>query len=442
MIFEDLNINKQLFNALNDLGIIYPTPIQRATFAKVMSGKDIVGIAQTGTGKTFAYLLPLLRLWKFTTNKAPTVAIIVPTRELVVQVVEEIQKLTPYMSVRVAGVYGGANINAQAKLIYDGLDFLVGTPGRLMDLSLNGALNLRNVKSFVIDEVDEMLNLGFRTQLKNIFDLLPSKRQNIMFSATLSDDVSKLIDDYFEDVVRIEIAPSGTPVEKIAMFNYKVKNFYTKINLLKHLLQTDTSMEKVLVFINSKVLADKIFEIIAPHFENKIGVIHSNKSQNNRFNAINGFADGTTKVLIATDIIARGLDIEGVSHVINMDTPTIPEDYIHRIGRTGRADATGVAITFTTPKEEMYLVIIEDMMQKMVDELPFPQEVEVSNVFIEDEKETFFQKNYLGETKLKKSQGAFHEKGQKKKKINAGGFATKTAAKIKSLGAKKYRNTR
>jgi ATP-dependent RNA helicase RhlE len=442
LTFEELNINKQLFDALNDLGIIYPTAIQRASFAKVMSGKDVVGIAQTGTGKTFAYLLPILRLWTFSKSPNPTIAIVVPTRELVVQVVEEVKKLTTYMSVRTVGVYGGTNINAQAQLIYDGLDIIVGTPGRLMDLSLNGALNLRNIKRLVIDEVDEMLNLGFRAQLQNIFDLLPIKRQNIMFSATLTDEVAKLIDEHFEDIEKVAVAPSGTPVEKIKMYNYKVDNFNTKINLLAHLLNIDQSMDKVLVFVESKKLADKVYEIIGPKFPGKVDIIHSNKGQNQRFKAVNGFADGTCKVLIATDIIARGLDINGVSHVINVDTPVVPEDYIHRIGRTGRADAQGTAITFTTHMEEGFLLDIQEMMRKEIEVIPFPEEVVVSTVLIEEEKETFYQKNYFVETKLKHSKGAFHDKLDKNMKSNAGGYAKKRAARIKTLGRTKYRNTR
>ncbi len=441
LTFEDLNINKSLFNALNDLGFIYPTPIQRVSFAKVMSGKDIIGIAQTGTGKTFAYLLPLLRMWKFTKDANPSIAIIVPTRELVVQVEEEFKKLAAYMNIRAVGIYGGANINKQAQSIYPGLDVVIGTPGRMMDLALNGALKLKNVKHLVIDEVDEMLNLGFRVQLQNIFDLLPVKRQNIMFSATLTHEVEALINDFFEDTDKIEVTPSGTPVEKILLQYYDVPNFYTKINLLAHLLKTDRSMTKVLVFVESKKLVDKVFEELSPQFENEMEVIHSNKSQNYRFRAVDGFADGTYRILIATDIIARGLDIEGVSHVINMDTPEIPESFVHRVGRTGRAEAQGTAISFTTHKEADNLHAIEELIRKEIEQLPFPESVVVSTKFIDEEKETFFQKNYFVETKLKNSKGAFHEKKAKNVKVNAGGYAKKRAAMTKTLG-KKYKNTR
>jgi ATP-dependent RNA helicase RhlE len=442
MTFEDLNINTALLNALKDLDFVDPTPIQKEAFSVIMSGKDVVGIAQTGTGKTFAYLLPLLRMWKFNKDAAPTIAIVVPTRELVVQVEEEVNKLSKYMAVRTVGVYGGANINNQAKEIYKGLDIIIGTPGRFMDLALNGVLKLKKINKFVIDEVDEMLNLGFRVQLQNIFHLLPEKRQNIMFSATLSEEVEKLIEDNFENFEKIEVAKSGTPIEKIKMSVYKVRNFHTKINLLNHLLETDTTMEKLLVFVSTKKLADKAFELLSPNFVEQSAVIHSNKSQNARFAAVNAFTDGSCKILIATDIIARGLDIHGVTHVINIDTPEVPEDYIHRIGRTGRAEAQGVAITMTTHQEEEYLYNIEELMQKEIEILPFPNEVEESSLFIDEEKETFFQKNYFKETTLKHSQGAFHEKLDKNKKVNAGGFAKKRAENMKTMSKKKYRNTR
>lgn len=441
LTFEDLNINKPLLQALAELDFVYPTAIQKESYARVMSGRDLVGIAQTGTGKTFAYLLPLLRMWKFSKEFAPTVAILVPTRELVVQVEEEAKKLALFMNIRIYGVYGGANINVQSKAIYEGLDIIIGTPGRIMDLALNGALKLKKVKSVVIDEVDEMLSLGLRVQLENIFELLPKRRQNIMFSATMTPEVERIIDDYFDLPDKVVIAPSGSPLSQISLSYYNVLNFYTKINLLSHLLKTDDTMEKVLVFVESKRLADLIFEKLSPEFNESIDVIHSNKSQNHRFRSVNGFADGTYRILIATDIIARGLDIEGVSHVINMDTPSVPELFMHRVGRTGRADKKGIAITFTTHKEMDDLAAIEALMQKNIDEVAFPSAVEESTHFIEEEKETFFQKNYFVEKKLKNSGGAFHEKLAKNVKVNAGGYAKKRAIKTKSLG-KKYRNTR
>jgi len=227
MTFDDLNLNTPLLSALDDLGYSHPTTIQHKVFSVVMSGRDVCGIAQTGTGKTFAYLLPCLRQWKFSKDKNPQILIIVPTRELVAQIVDTVKKLSSYTSLIVVGVYGGANINTQKAEVEKGLDVLVATPGRLYDLAVNGAFKTKSIRQLVIDEVDEMLNLGFRTQLKNILDLLPARRQNLLFSATITDEVESLITTYFNDPVRIEAAPTGTPLENIIQTAYQVPNFYT-----------------------------------------------------------------------------------------------------------------------------------------------------------------------------------------------------------------------
>ena len=259
MNFSDLNLNPSLTKAIEDLGFQHPTTIQHRVFPVVMSGRDVCGIAQTGTGKTFAYLLPCLRLWKFDKNKDPQILIIVPTRELVVQVVESVKKLTTYMNVVTVGVYGGANINTQQLEVEKGVDVLVATPGRLYDLLLNGAFKTKTIKRLVIDEMDEMLNLGFRTQITNILSLLPGKRQNLLFSATITDEVESLMNDYFTEPERIEAAPTGSPVENIIQTAYDVPNFNTKVNLLELLLSSDETMTKVLIFVSTKSLAYQLY---------------------------------------------------------------------------------------------------------------------------------------------------------------------------------------
>lgn len=419
MTFEDLNINNPLRNALADLEYINPTPIQREAFSVIMSGKDIVGVAQTGTGKTFAYLLPLLRMLKFSTDGHPRIAILVPTRELVVQVVQEVEKLSKYMTARVVGVYGGTNINTQKQTVHEGLDIIVATPGRFYDLALTRAFKTKHLKKLVIDEVDEMLNLGFRVQLKNILELLPERRQNLLFSATLTEDVETLINDYFYQPLKVEIAPHGTPLEQIQQQGYFVPNFNTKSNLLKLLLQNNPKLEKVLVFISTKRLADKLHARMSADFPEKIGVIHSNKSQNYRLRMVDEFAEGKLQVLIATDIIARGLDISGVSHVINFDMPETPADYIHRIGRTGRADLKGTAISFISERENEEHEAVEALMEKEIIMLPNPEDLEVSDMLIEEEKEKMGgDKSYYKPTTLKGSKGAYHKKLDKNMKVN------------------------
>lgn len=420
--FKDLNLPKQLINALSDIGFETPTPIQEKAFPVIMSGKDVVGIAQTGTGKTFSYLLPILRQLSFSQQRQPRVLVVVPTRELVMQVVGEIEKLSKYMNVRFTGVYGGGNINIQKQKVYDGLDILVATPGRLIDLTLSRTLQFNGIQKLVIDEVDEMLNLGFRAQLVKILDILPEKRQNLMFSATLNEDVEMMIENYFTKPVYVELITRGTPLEKIIQQAYLVPNFYTKVNLLENLLQTEKEFKKVLVFVKNKKIADEIFKELETEFSSEIGVIHSNKTQPQRFNAVKQFDEGTHRLLIATDVIARGLDLKDVTHVLNFDMPLKdPNSYIHRIGRTGRADKTGIALSFVTKADVEIQKSIETLMNKKMTVLEIPESVEISINLTQDEKPVTREKNINKNKKLVKPTGAFHEKSDKNKKVNLGG---------------------
>ncbi len=420
--FKDLNLTKQLINALSDIGFENPTPIQEKAFPVIMSGKDAVGIAQTGTGKTFAYLLPILRQLTFSEQRQPRVLIVVPTRELVVQVVDEVAKLSTYMHARCVGVYGGGNINIQKQKVYDGVDILVATPGRLIDLTLSRTLQFSSIQKLVIDEVDEMLNLGFRSQLIKILDILPQKRQNLMFSATLNEDVEMMIENYFYKPEYIELISRGTPLEKIIQQAYHVPNFYTKVNLLEHLLKTEKNFSKVLVFVKNKKIADDIYKELESEFSDDIGVIHSNKSQPQRFSAVKKFDEGTHRLLIATDIIARGLDLKDVTHVLNFDMPSKEASaYIHRIGRTGRADKTGIALSFITKLNLPMQKEIETLMKKKLEMLDIPEAVEISINLTQDEKPVTRDKSLKKLPKHITPNGAFHEKKDKNKKVNLGG---------------------
>jgi len=419
MTFDDLNLNTPLRTALHELGFTNPTTIQHRVFPIVMSGRDVCGIAQTGTGKTFAYLLPCLRQWEFSKKKEPQILIIVPTRELVAQVVENVKALTPYMRLVVVGVYGGANINTQQIEVRKGVDVLVATPGRLFDLAMNGAFKTKMIKKVVIDEIDEMLNLGFRTQLKNILDFLPARRQNLLFSATMTEEVEALIELYFNNPVRVEAAPAGTPLENIIQSGYEVPNFYTKANLLELLLTEDPSMTKVLVFAATKQLADQLYAQLETKFPGTAGVIHSNKEQNHRFNTVKQFKEGTYRFIIATDIVARGIDVAEVTHVINFDVPDAPENYIHRIGRTGRADKKGIAITFITEKEKPLVRAIESLMKCPVPVIALPANLIISDELTEDEQPTIFMKTFPTKLSNKEKGGpSFHEKSAKNSKVN------------------------
>lgn len=417
--FNDFNLSKQLTWALEKMNITTPTPIQEKSYAPILSGRDIMGIAQTGTGKTLAYLLPILKDYQFSKTDNPKILILMPTRELVVQVSEVLETLTEFINVKILGIYGGVNINTQKILVSEGVDILVGTPGRVMDLAIDNAIHFRDLKKLVIDEFDEMLSLGFKTQLINIFTMMSDKRQNILFSATMTDQIDEMLHEYFKNPQEISLVRPGTPLEKIAQSAIKVENFNTKLNLLSHYLN-DNQYEKVLIFANNKKHTDLIYTRLEKDFPEQFGVIHSNKSQNFRLRTMESFSNNELRGIVTTDIMARGLDIPEITHIFNFEIPEIPEQYIHRIGRTGRADKNGVAISFFTPKEEPLLLDIEILMDKEITKEDFPEEVPVSNVKIASEKEVVKMKN-PNIVKLPHGGEAFHEKKAKNKKINLGG---------------------
>ncbi|MCF8714342.1 DEAD/DEAH box helicase [Joostella atrarenae] len=441
--FEEFNISNQLRFAIEDLGFVNPTPIQEKAFPVVMSGKDVIGIAQTGTGKTFAYMLPILQGLKFSKQVNPRVLIMVPTRELVVQVVDEIAKFSKYMNIRVEGVYGGTNINRQKQALAQGTDIIVATPGRLYDLVISRAVQLKEVRKLVIDEVDVMLDLGFRFQLNNIFELLQERRQNIMFSATMTDEIETLINDFFRGTEKVSVAVSGTPLENIEQTSYSVPNFYTKINLLHHILKDKNIYKKVLVFVSNKKSADLLFSVLTENFKDDVCVIHSNKTQNYRLRSIEEFEQGIHRILVTTDVMARGLDLNKISHVFNFDTPGFPENYMHRIGRTGRAEEKGSSVLFFTEKEEENKIAIEELMKMEIPLLPIPEEVEISTRLTSEEQPRIIEPD----NPHKKSEDdvpgpSFHEKKEKNKKTNQGGSYKRTIKlkykKPKTRGDKNY----
>ncbi|WKX77436.1 DEAD/DEAH box helicase [Zobellia laminariae] len=417
--FEDFKIKKQLQKAIVDLGFDEPTPIQQESYSPILGGTDFVGIAQTGTGKTIAFLLPILQDLKYSDQKHPRVLILAPTRELVIQIVEQIEKLTPYLSVRALGVYGGSNnINNQKRAVAEGQDIIVGTPRRLYDLVLANVLRLKSIKKLVIDEVDVMLDFGYKTQLRNIFEYLPTKRQNILFSATMTTYVDQLMNDFLVNPVKKTISISGTPLESISQEAYAVPNFYTKANLLHHLLEDRDEYNKVLIFVGSKISADRLAETLE-NFESEISVIHSSKEQNHRTKSIEKFENGKSRILIATDVIARGIDIDKISTVISFDTPYYPENYIHRIGRTGRAGEQGRSILFYNEKETELKEAIESLMNYKIPFNEFPKEVEISSELTpeEDVKPVDPHAELADDDSTIQKGASFHKKSAKNSKV-------------------------
>ncbi len=417
--FAQIKLSKPLFRALEDLKLSTPTPIQEKAFPVIMSGRDVVGVSQTGTGKTLSYLLPILRQLEYSEQRHPRVLILAPTRELVAQILDSVQKLSKYMSIRSFGVYGESNINTQKQHIHAGLDILIATPGRLIDLIISRSVLLTSIKKLVVDEVDEMFALGFRSQITQILDALPAKRQNISFSATLSEGTENLIQLYFKNPVYVELVSRGSPIEKIKQSYFLSPNMNTRLNLLKHIIQHQKAFSKVLVFVKNKDLANELEECLQ-EFGEQVGIIHSNKTQANRFKSIELFENGTHRILVATDVVARGLDFKDLSHVVNFDFPKEPATYIHRIGRTGRADKSGNAISLITEKELPQLKAAEKYMGVKIKKDSLPENLEISNE-LRDEEMPKTRIKKIKTSKFNMPSGAFHEKKGKNKKIQLGG---------------------
>lgn len=416
--FDDIKLSKQIRMALDEAGFDKPTEIQDKVFAPIRAGKDVIGIAQTGTGKTLAYLMPILMKLNYAKGMDPRALIVVPTRELVLQVCETIELLTPYMDIRSLGLYGGVNINTQKEKVYEGVDILVATPGRLMDIYMTRILKFSQIKTLVVDEADKMMDLGFMPQLNAIFEVLPENHQNLLFSATFSDTVAKLSDNFLLLPERIEVAPQATTVENIHQIQYQAPNILSKINLLKYLLEDKQEFNKVMIFTETKKNADRIVERLEEILGEDLSVIHSNKAQNTRINALNAFKDGRSRVLVASDVAARGIDIENVSHVINFDIPSNYVEYVHRVGRTGRAEKEGTAISFVNAAEEELMEKIEALIKKPIPVESVPLDVAFTSQLLEDEK--IQTRNIKIKNTVRLNTGAFHKKSAKNSKTPSG----------------------
>src|SRR5947208_785449 len=368
MPFRALHLSPQILQAVRDSGYTEPTPIQIAAIPLILAGHDVIGIAQTGTGKTAAYVLPILmklaesrqtvaRHGDLTANRRDQkhnahrlcALVLAPTRELVVQIEENVRAYGKHVPLRVATVFGGVSERPQIEALRSGVDMVVATPGRLIDLMEQRAANLSGVEFVVLDEADRMLDMGFLPPIRRIMKALPHKRQTLMFSASLSREIEAMTHQFQHSPKMVEIGRRANPAEAVTQFVYEVRPDL-KPALLLHLL-SDPNFDTVLVFSRTKHGADRI----ARRLESsgiKTGTIHSNRSQNQRLRALKDFKSGAVRVLVATDIAARGIDVDGISHVVNYDFPMHSEDYVHRIGRTGRAHAIGDAISFVTPEDQ------------------------------------------------------------------------------------------
>ena len=411
--FEELKVAKSILKSLDDIGFKEPTPIQQQAIPKINSGTNVVGVAQTGTGKTAAYLLPLLTKLRKPEGNDPRVVILVPTRELSIQVGEDVAELTTRSELRHAAVYGGIGWTKHAEIVEEGIDILVATPGRLRDLYNNGVLSLKKVKYLVIDEADRMLDMGFMPQLRQLFDILPRKRQNLLFSATFSESVEKLAEEFLDFYEKLEVAPSATPVEEVTQLAYKVPNYRTKLNLLKHLLLDEGTFSRIIIFVKTKEHADGVYKVVKRKVEGEIRILHSNKAQSTRINAIQAFKHGEVRVLITTDVSARGMDASMVTHVVNFDVPSDYENYVHRIGRTARAGNRGNAITFIEPSEEWHWEKIEELIRMEIPLQELPEGVEVVETDFDERQRQLREIDRQRKIDDPTYQGAFHQRKKK-----------------------------
>lgn len=372
--FSDFQLLAPLQRALAAEGYTQPTPIQTQAIPQAMAGRDLLGIAQTGTGKTAAFALPILhRLGKSGTTRKPGTCralILSPTRELASQIAESFRAYGKFMHLSIDVVFGGVPIGKQIRRLQPGADILVATPGRLLDLIDQRALSLRDLEILVLDEADQMLDLGFIVPLKRIIPMLPKKRQSLFFSATMPSTISGLADAFLTDPVKVAVTPVATTAERVTQGVMFVQGG-AKQALLEAVLR-DESIDRVLVFTRTKHGADRVVKHLV-----KSGIeasaIHGNKSQAQRERALGAFRSGACRVLVATDIAARGIDVEGVSHVINFELPNVPESYVHRIGRTARAGAAGIALSFCASDERPFLRDIEKLTRLPIPALPLPE---------------------------------------------------------------------
>lgn len=412
--FEDFNLNRQLLNAVSEAGFSTPTEIQQKCIPIILGGQEVIGIAQTGTGKTAAYVLPVLMKVKYAQGTEPRALILAPTKELTLQIAEHASQLAKYTDLRIAPIYGGVGPKTQIETIKQGVDILIATPGRFMEIYLRGDLPTKQIKTLVLDEADRMMDMGFMPQLRKIFEVIPPKRQNLLFSATFSERIERLSSEFLEFPVKVEVTPPATTASQVEQELYHIPNLKTKINFLEYLLQDRDAFNRVMIFTRTKEVADNVFKYLDRKGLGPARVIHSNKGQNSRINAVKEFKEGDLRILVSTDVTARGIDVLKVSHVINFDVPILYEDYVHRIGRTGRAFQEGKAITFVTKAEEYHIAKIEKLIREKIPEKQLPPSVEIEETPFAEAQEMAREIDRQKRKEDPTFKGAFHERGGKK----------------------------
>ena len=441
--FEDFKFNRQILDAIDDAGYTEPTPVQQKTMPPILNGQDVMGIAQTGTGKTAAYVLPIIMRLKYAQGESPRALIVAPTRELAMQIEENVKAFAKYTDLRVVTLYGGLGPKTQIEQVSKGVDIIVATPGRFMDIYLAGHLGMKQLQVLVLDEADKMMDMGFMPQINRILEVVPRKRQNLLFSATMSDKIHQLSANFLEYPTVIEVTPQATPAQTVDQRLYHVPNIKTKINLLKYLLDSTEDIKKLMIFCKTRTVAEDVYKFLARKFsEKEVKVLHANKGQNTRINSMNAFKNDEVRILVSTDVAARGIDVNDVSHVINFDVPFVTEDYVHRIGRTGRALQSGEAITFCTPAEEYYIRKIEKLIRQSIPVFDMPADVFVEETPYEERQDQAREIDLQKRKEDPEFKGAFHEKktlNQRKKFDAAKAKANPNSKAAKDRASKKFR---
>ncbi len=409
--FSDFKFNKQILSAVEEADYTNPTEIQTKAIPSILSGRDVVGIAQTGTGKTAAFVLPLLMILKYAQGEDARALILCPTRELAIQLGEHIEMFSTYLDLRKVVLYGGIGPKRQIEALEKGVDIIVSTPNRFMDLYKKGHIHIRSLRHLVLDEADKIMDMGFVGMIHNILEVIPQKKQILLFSATMGERVQRIADDFLKSPVHIEVSLQATPAHTVKQELYKVPNFQTKINLLKYLFTDNDVFYRIIIFCRMRRSADLVYEYLTKRYgEKHVRVIHANKGQNTRINSIEAFKEGNLRILVATDVAARGLDVSEVSHVVNFDIPIVIEDYVHRIGRTGRAEREGTAITFCNPAEEYHLKRIEALIRQKIPQKTLPKEVFVEKTPYREQQEIAREVDKQKRREDPNYRGAFHEK--------------------------------
>lgn len=413
MTFSDLKVTRQYLDALEDMGIFEPTEIQSKAIPRIRAGQDVIGIAQTGTGKTLAFLLPLMAMLSHAQGQGPRCVILTPAKELALQIAEVAKRLAARTDLRVEVVYGGVGHRAQQARLEKGCDLVVATPGRFMELYLRQAFQTGSIAHLVLDEADRMMDLGFMPQLRKLLEILPTKRQNLLFSATYPPKTEAMAGEFLLWPTRVEASPQSTPVETVIQSGYRADNFGTKLNLLSSLLNALPEETQALLFVREKDQAERIGQRIAQAVSPSVRTLHANKGQNSRIHAMDQFKEGELRFLVATDVASRGIDVPQLDLVINVTVPRDPHDYIHRIGRTGRAKREGRAITMIDPSERAALQRIEGLLGTTLSIAPLPEDITVEST---PKWEAQAMARAVDREKRKADpnfKGAFHEKKRK-----------------------------